>query len=78
MVWKALDENKKILLEGAQGTMLDIDHGTYPYVTSSNTVSAGSCTGLGLSPRCWNCNWNYKSLLYKSWKWTFSIRRFWC
>jgi adenylosuccinate synthase len=51
MVWKALDENKRILLEGAQGTMLDIDHGTYPYVTSSNTVSAGSCTGLGLSPK---------------------------
>ena len=51
MVWKALDENKRILLEGAQGTMLDIDHGTYPYVTSSSTVSAGSCTGLGLSPK---------------------------
>ena len=51
MVWKALDENKKVLLEGAQGTMLDIDHGTYPYVTSSNTVSAGSCAGLGLSPK---------------------------
>jgi adenylosuccinate synthase len=51
MVWKALDENKKILLEGAQGTMLDIDHGTYPYVTSSSTVSAGACTGLGLNPK---------------------------
>jgi len=51
MVWKALDENKKILLEGAQGTMLDIDHGTYPYVTSSATVSAGACTGLGISPK---------------------------
>lgn len=51
MVWKALDENKKILLEGAQGTLLDIDHGTYPYVTSSNTVSAGACTGLGISPK---------------------------
>ena len=51
MVWKALDENKNILLEGAQGTMLDIDHGTYPYVTSSSTVSAGACTGLGLSPK---------------------------
>ena len=51
MVWKALDENKRVLLEGAQGTMLDIDHGTYPYVTSSSTVSAGSCTGLGLSPK---------------------------
>jgi len=51
MVWKALDENKKVLLEGAQGTLLDIDHGTYPYVTSSSTVSAGACTGLGLSPK---------------------------
>lgn len=52
MVWKALDEeNKKVLLEGAQGTMLDIDHGTYPYVTSSATVSAGACTGLGINPK---------------------------
>ncbi|MGD9717938.1 MAG: adenylosuccinate synthase [Sulfurimonadaceae bacterium] len=52
MVWRALDEeNKKVLLEGAQGTMLDIDHGTYPYVTSSSTVSAGACTGLGLNPK---------------------------
>jgi adenylosuccinate synthase len=51
MVWKALGEDKKILLEGAQGTLLDIDHGTYPYVTSSNTVSAGACTGLGISPK---------------------------
>lgn len=50
-VWDALDANKKVLLEGAQGTMLDIDHGTYPYVTSSNTVSAGACTGLGLNPK---------------------------
>ncbi len=51
MVWNALDEKKKILLEGAQGTMLDIDHGTYPYVTSSSTVTAGACTGLGLNPK---------------------------
>jgi len=51
MVWKALDAEKKILLEGAQGTMLDIDHGTYPYVTSSATVSAGACTGLGINPK---------------------------
>ncbi len=51
MVWKAIDEDKKILLEGAQGTLLDIDHGTYPYVTSSSTVSAGACTGLGISPK---------------------------
>ncbi len=51
LVWRALDENKRILLEGAQGTMLDIDHGTYPYVTSSSTVSAGACTGLGINPK---------------------------
>lgn len=47
---KALSEGKKILAEGAQGTMLDIDFGTYPYVTSSNTVTAGTCTGLGVAP----------------------------
>lgn len=51
MVWKALDDNKRILLEGAQGTLLDIDHGTFPYVTSSSTVSAGACTGLGINPK---------------------------
>ncbi len=52
MVWRALDkENNRVLLEGAQGTMLDIDHGTYPYVTSSSTVSAGACTGLGINPK---------------------------
>ena len=45
-----LKEGKKILCEGAQGTMLDIDFGSYPYVTSSNTVSAGACTGLGVAP----------------------------
>ncbi len=50
-VWNALKENQKVLLEGAQGTMLDIDHGTYPYVTSSSTISAGACTGLGISPK---------------------------
>jgi len=41
---------KRILAEGAQGTMLDIDFGTYPFVTSSNTVTAGTCTGLGIAP----------------------------
>ncbi len=47
----SLKNNKSILAEGAQGTMLDIDFGTYPFVTSSNTVAAGVCTGLGISPR---------------------------
>lgn len=46
----ALTEGKKILAEGAQGSMLDIDFGTYPYVTSSNTISAGVCSGLGIAP----------------------------
>jgi adenylosuccinate synthase len=43
--------DKKILAEGAQGTMLDVDFGSYPFVTSSNTISAGACTGLGVSPK---------------------------
>ena len=47
---KALAEGKNVLAEGAQGTMLDIDHGTYPFVSSSNTVSGGVCTGLGVAP----------------------------
>ena len=45
-----LDEGKSVLCEGAQGTMLDIDFGSYPFVTSSNTICAGACTGLGLGP----------------------------
>ena len=44
-------KGKKVLAEGAQGTMLDIDFGSYPFVTSSNTISAGACTGLGISPK---------------------------
>lgn len=47
---KALKKGENILAEGAQGTMLDVDHGTYPYVTSSNTITAGVCTGLGIAP----------------------------
>lgn len=46
----SLKEGKSIMAEGAQGTMLDIDFGSYPFVTSSNTVCAGACTGLGISP----------------------------
>lgn len=46
-----LSAGRKILAEGAQGTMLDLDFGSYPFVTSSNTISAGACTGLGVSPR---------------------------
>jgi len=47
---QAQKESKKILAEGAQGTLLDIDFGSYPFVTSSNTISAGACTGLGIAP----------------------------
>lgn len=46
-----LDQGKSVLCEGAQGTMLDVDFGSYPFVTSSNTVCAGACAGLGLAPR---------------------------
>ena len=48
---KAVAQGKKILAEGAQGAMLDVDFGTYPFVTSSNTMAAGACTGLGVPPR---------------------------
>ncbi|MFN2476702.1 MAG: adenylosuccinate synthase [Chthoniobacterales bacterium] len=52
VVWlhRALQRGKDILFEGAQGTFLDIDHGTYPYVTSSNTTAGGACTGSGVPP----------------------------
>ncbi len=50
MIDKLLLENKSVLAEGAQGTLLDIDFGSYPFVTSSNTISAGACTGLGIAP----------------------------
>ena len=49
-IHNAVKNNKKILAEGAQGTLLDIDFGSYPYVTSSNTITAGACTGLGIAP----------------------------
>lgn len=47
---KAIADGKKVLCEGAQGSMLDVDFGSYPFVTSSNTVCAGACTGLGVAP----------------------------
>ncbi len=47
---RALKDGRKVLCEGAQGTMLDVDFGSYPFVTSSNTISAGACTGLGVAP----------------------------
>jgi adenylosuccinate synthase len=47
---KALDQGKTVLLEGSQGTLLDVDHGTYPFVTSSNPTAGGACTGSGIGP----------------------------
>ena len=47
----AIKQGKKVLCEGAQGALLDIDHGTYPFVTSSNTISGGACSGAGIAPR---------------------------
>lgn len=50
VVNKAIDAGKNVLFEGAQGTLLDIDHGTYPFVTSSNTIAGGACIGVGIGP----------------------------
>ena len=50
MLTEAIGRGEKVLLEGAQGTMLDIDHGTYPYVTSSNVIAGGACAGAGIPP----------------------------
>ena len=47
---RALDQGKTVLLEGGQGTLLDVDHGTYPFVTSSNPTAGGACTGSGIGP----------------------------
>ena len=54
---KLLKAGKKVLCEGAQGTLLDVDHGTYPSVTSSSTVSGGACTGAGIAPRSIGTVW---------------------
>jgi adenylosuccinate synthase len=50
LLWSALDRGETVLLEGAQATMLDMDHGTYPFVTSSNPTSGGACVGAGIPP----------------------------
>jgi adenylosuccinate synthase len=59
-VWRLLNEpsrGRRVLFEGAQGALLDVDHGTYPYVTSSNTVAGQAAAGSGLGPQqsgsCW-------------------------
>jgi adenylosuccinate synthase len=51
IAWRTLEEGKLVVFEGAQGTMLDIDHGTYPFVTSSNPVAGAACVGAGVGPR---------------------------
>src|SRR5215218_4827024 len=51
LVWKALDQGGLVVFEGAQGTLLDIDHGTYPFVTSSNPVAGAACVGSGVGPK---------------------------
>jgi adenylosuccinate synthase len=51
LIHDAIDEGKHVLLEGAQATLLDLDHGTYPFVTSSNPVAGGACVGAGIAPR---------------------------
>ena len=51
LAWRALDDDKHVLFEGAQGALLDIDHGTYPFVTSSNPVAGAAATGAGVGPR---------------------------
>jgi adenylosuccinate synthase len=51
LMWELLEEGKKVIFEGAQGAMLDIDHGTYPFVTSSNPLSGAACVGAGVGPK---------------------------
>ncbi len=51
LAWRALDDDKLVVFEGAQGTLLDIDHGTYPFVTSSNPVAGSACVGAGVGPK---------------------------
>jgi adenylosuccinate synthase len=51
IAWKALDEGRLVVFEGAQGTLLDIDHGTYPFVTSSNPIAGAACVGAGVGPK---------------------------
>jgi adenylosuccinate synthase len=54
LIHQYIKEDKKVLFEGAQGTMLDIDHGTYPFVTSSHPIAGGACVGAGIGPTCIN------------------------
>src|SRR5260370_25600616 len=51
LMWELLEDGKKVIFEGAQGAMLDIDHGTYPFVTSSNPLAGAACVGTGVGPK---------------------------
>ena len=57
LVWDSLDEGKLVIFEGAQGALLDIDHGTYPFVTSSNPIAGAACVGAGVGPKDINEVW---------------------
>src|SRR6059036_364613 len=57
IVWDALDRDRLVIFEGAQGTLLDIDHGTYPFVTSSNPVAGAACVGAGVGPKDIDAVW---------------------
>ena len=57
IAWNALDEGRLVVFEGAQGTLLDIDHGTYPFVTSSNPVAGAACVGAGVGPKAIDDVW---------------------
>ena len=57
IVWDALDRDRLVIFEGAQGTLLDIDHGTYPFVTSSNPIAGAACVGAGVGPRDVDAVW---------------------
>jgi adenylosuccinate synthase len=57
VVWDALDRDRLVIFEGAQGTLLDIDHGTYPFVTSSNPIAGAACVGAGVGPRDIDAVW---------------------
>ena len=75
LVNELIERGKKILFEGAQGTLLDIDHGTYPFVTSSNAIAGGICTGLGIGPsRIGTVIGGAKAYTTRSGKKTFSTK----
>jgi adenylosuccinate synthase len=57
IVWDALDRDRLVIFEGAQGTLLDIDHGTYPFVTSSNPIAGAACVGAGVGPKDIDAVW---------------------